>query len=497
MPQDFTLTDFTSLTENGAGIAGSALNTGDLRRKFNFGTMRLSSLNVAREPFYRLLSMYRTESTDDPQFKFTEERPSFHKRYGYVVGHSTDGVTYTTNNATVAAASLAQGATWYVQVKTDYKSDGNIGSRYGNSSSEVAVGATGTRPRFFIPGLKIKIITGTAYNVPKDFVIGRIESVTNGTSEDVFLKLHITRGITAAANVELQWADATTPISSTYNIANANIVANLESKKVYVNGNAFARGSGYPETWGDNPYSTGYGQTQIWKTALGMDNTTIATVLKYAPSEWARLWGNKLLEHKWDIETDLLFSAQYVDADGIGYTQGVLDYIVNYGSLFTLTHSTKTHDDFLDDLSQLLDPRMGSSKATVFLCDTYTYNWLNKLAGYFNNNINIDSTTYRGDFSFAGRANIGGVEVSVIRTIYGDMNVVRNVHLDGTGVKILGINLNHVKYRPLVGNGLNRDTSIYVGVQTIQNSGVDKRVDLILTEAGLEMSMPEAHVAWL
>ena len=69
--------------------------------------------------------------------------------------------------------------------------------------------------------------------------------------------------------------------------------------------------------------------------------------------------------------------------------------------------------------------------------------------------------------------------------------------MDGTGVKLLGINMNHVKYRPLVGNGLNRDTSIYVGVQTIQNSGVDKRVDLILTEAGLEMSMPEAHMAWL
>jgi hypothetical protein len=76
------------------------------------------------------------------------------------------------------------------------------------------------------------------------------------------------------------------------------------------------------------------------------------------------------------------------------------------------------------------------------------------------------------------------------------MNVVRNVHLDGSGIKILAVNLNHVKVRPLVGNGLNRDTAIYVGVQTLENSGVDKRVDLILTELGLEIQGPERHAIW-
>ena len=76
------------------------------------------------------------------------------------------------------------------------------------------------------------------------------------------------------------------------------------------------------------------------------------------------------------------------------------------------------------------------------------------------------------------------------------MNTARNVHLDGTQVKMLGINMSHCKYRPLVGNGLNRDTAIYVGVQTLGNSGVDRRVDLIQTEAGMEWQMPEAHAIW-
>ena len=81
-------------------------------------------------------------------------------------------------------------------------------------------------------------------------------------------------------------------------------------------------------------------------------------------------------------------------------------------------------------------------------------------------------------------------------TPYGNMNLVRNIHLDGSPVKILAINMAQCAYRPLVGNGLNRDTAVYVGVQTLENSGVDRRVDLIQTEAGMEWRMPEAHAVW-
>jgi hypothetical protein len=62
---------------------------------------------------------------------------------------------------------------------------------------------------------------------------------------------------------------------------------------------------------------------------------------------------------------------------------------------------------------------------------------------------------------------------------------------------MLAVNMKHVCYRPLVGNGLNRDTAIYVGVQTLENSGVDRRVDLIQTEAALQVEMPEAHGIWI
>jgi hypothetical protein len=98
--------------------------------------------------------------------------------------------------------------------------------------------------------------------------------------------------------------------------------------------------------------------------------------------------------------------------------------------------------------------------------------------------------------ALSGKKKVFGVDISVISTPYGDMNVARNIHLDSSVIKILAVNMKYCKYRPLVGNGLNRDTAIYVGVQTLENSGVDRRVDLIQTEAGMEWSMPEAHAIW-
>ena len=104
---------------------------------------------------------------------------------------------------------------------------------------------------------------------------------------------------------------------------------------------------------------------------------------------------------------------------------------------------------------------------------------------------------YTADFAMTDKKKVLGIDITTFSTPYGDMNVARNIHLDGTNIKMLGIDMKHCAYRPLVGNGINRDTSVYVGVQTLENSGIDRRVDLILTEAGMEWSMPEAHAVWL
>ena len=80
-------TDLTVQDVDGLGPgAGSNLDTGDLRRKYNFGD-RVSELSLAQDPFFRFLAKAAKKSTDDPSFKFTEKRPSWHKRYAYVSNH--------------------------------------------------------------------------------------------------------------------------------------------------------------------------------------------------------------------------------------------------------------------------------------------------------------------------------------------------------------------------------------------------------------------------
>ena len=511
-----------STADVGAGAAnsrlGTSLDTGVLRRKYNFGD-RVSELSIAQDPFFRMVSKLAKKPTDDPEFKFTERRPSFHKRYAYVVAHDDNGTAEVhdseleRSDSTSVASAVGDEVGLYMA--SDYKSSGNISSVYGQSSDKVSIGGTGTRPEFFMPGQVVKIpvmssATGTAvsgYHLIKvtSVVTSDLSGNAGVDNDDMECKLvkgkivKFESGANELASFALNSSSGndgfqTGSSNGSNEVYDRSIAEHLEPIRSYVVGTAHEQGSGYPETWKDQPFSTGFGRTQIWKTAMAMDNTTRATVLKYEPNEWARVWREKLIEHKWDIEQSCLFGSQY-DSGDEWYTQGAVDYISGYGNVFSLTHASKTQDDFLDDMSSFLDPRYNNANATLFFCDTATYNWLHKLSGYFSNNLEV-SSNFRADMSLTGKKKVFGVEITTISTPYGDMNVARNVHLDGHPVKMLAVNMKYCAYRPLVGNGLNRDTSVYVGVQTLENSGVDRRVDQILTEAGMEWSMAESHAIW-
>jgi len=506
-----------------AGHSGSAIpSTGDLRRRYNFGD-RISELSIAQDPFFRFVSSVAKKPTDDPQFKFTEQRHSYHKRYAYIMGFVSNGADSFADaeldQSNVGAAVSAVGQSVELYMATDYKSAGNITSVIGQSSTKVDVGASGTRPTFFLPGQVVKIpvsvtagggVTQTGHHLMK------VDSVIDGLSKDskecVKLVGKIVKFDSAGNELMSFQGDNFTAGGSDGDgdidaggeqVYDQNIATGLEPKRSYVVGTAHAQGSGYPDSWKDQPYSSAVGLTQIFKTAMAMDNTTRATVLKYEPNEFARIWRTKLIEHKYDIEQALLFGSQS-ETDGIQYTEGAISFCTNYGNIFDGSGiggtGTKSQDDFLDDMSQFLDPRYNNANATLFMCSTDTYNWMHKLSGYFSANVQKVGTQSNGigraDFSIAGRKNVYGLDVTQVFTPYGAMNLVRNVHLDGSAVKILAINMSQCAYRPLVGNGLNRDTAVYVGVQTLENSGVDRRVDLIQTEAGMEWRMPEAHAVW-
>ena len=318
---DLTVADFDG---RGPGTS-TGLATGDIRRKYNFGS-RVSELAIPQDPFFRFVSKVSKKATDDPQFKFSEKRPSFHKRYAYVIGHVDGGADVFDDSlmqqSDSGSAVSAVGDRMKVYMSTDYASQGNLQNVYNENSNNYDVGASGTRPAFFLPGQLVKIPgkasatdTGTS-----GYQILRIETVTDslsktaggGSKECVALEGTLVKYDSGALEFSSFYNDTPsaggvgTATNDDEQVSDRSIAGELEANRSYVIGSAFGEGTGFPETWVDQPFSSNHGLTQIWKTSMAMTNTARATVLKFEPNEWARVWKEKLIEHKWDIETALL-----------------------------------------------------------------------------------------------------------------------------------------------------------------------------------------------
>jgi len=483
---------------------------GDLRRRYNFGSA-VSELAIDQTPFFRFVSQVGSEATDDPEFKSTEERHSFHKRYAYVKGiHAAgSGAPSTTNGdyvgTLIAASEFAANQVFSLKLEADFQSAGNVQSILGQTA--IGIGSSGTKPIWLLKGQLIKVpiyhatsATNSA-KIKDDYMICRIEEdpkdVASGAADAKVVTVKVVRGPEALAG-QNRYAFAGQSYSSSWSLT----ASASEANKVYAVGSAFAEGSSFPSTYKDSPYKVRTGYTQIFKTTCQMTNTARATALKLVPDEWARIWKNKLVEHKYDIEQALLFGRGSYDAsNSIGYTQGIVDFVLQEGNIFSWSTS-KSQDDFLEDMSDFLDPRYNNANATLFMCSTEVYNWLHKISGYMSQNLlqvgDSSNKLGRADMAMISKYKQFGLDIAKISTPYGDMNITRNIHLDSgqAGASIVAVNMQHVKYRPLAGNGVNRDTAIYVGVQSLENTGTDRRIDLIQTEAGLQCNMPEAHAVW-
>ena len=87
-----------------------------------------------------------------------------------------------------------------------------------------------------------------------------------------------------------------------------------------------------------------------------------------------------------------------------------------------------------------------------------------------------------------------GHSIMQINTIHGDLSLVAEPLFRGISSGYLClVDLDQVAYRPLVGNGLNRDTHI---ITNVQQADEDLRKDMIITEAGLEITIPETHALY-
>ena len=436
-----------SLSANGARTAGTSNTDFHTRRLFDFSD-RVAELSPDESPFFVYLSKVAKVPTTDSQFRFLEDRTKV---------SITDRAFLAQAAVTVAAAGSATSVTF-----------DTVG---------------GANVAWLIPGMVVSIGEDDDSTSQPEWVTVRVNSVVQSS------------------------ATVTTANVTTIAAANGSTTAVDNNTKCTVIGTAFEEGSGAPDVWSQK-LDHDYGYTQIFKTACEMSNTARAQVYRGYADEWQRIWNLKLREHKVDIERAMLFGMRGT-ANSINYTDGIaghiiansqsqavldgsqLSYTEDKAYLKSNTAAQWTYDDLLSDFEVIFDPARGGSSAKLALASLPVISHFNKLSGFVDNSMAVASDAASIAYNFEKSTGSFGHRIMKIETVHGDISLVKEPLFRGMSAGFLCmVDLDHVSYRPLVGNGINRDTSIQTNVQAADE---DLRKDMILTEAGLEVSLPETH----
>ena len=155
-----------------------------------------------------------------------------------------------------------------------------------------------------------------------------------------------------------------------------------------------------------------------------------------------------------------------------------------------------TYDRLLSDFEVLYDPARGGSESKLALASLPVVSYFNKLAGGFIRYSagDTEDNPTRYNFNASEREGAFGHKVMEIETIHGSLSLIKEPLFRGisSGFLLLA-DMAKLAYRPLVGNGLNRDTHV---ITNVQQADEDLRKDMILTEAGLEVTLPESHMLY-
>ena len=324
-----------------------------------------------------------------------------------------------------------------------------------------------------------------------------VSSTISGMGEGTNAATCVVTAVNSATEIKVRWLRENS--TSAVSIDGSSTAVNVQ-----VIGSAFAEGSGAPDVFSQQ-LDNDYGFTQIFKTACEMTNTARATQYRGYADEWQRIWNLKLREHKIDIERSMLFG-QRASVGGVQYTEGIVGHIIAEGGTppvdavqlsysegkayhKSIADGSVTYDNLLSDLEVVFDPARGGSSSKLALCSLPVISLFNKMGdgGFIDKSMESTTAQYmieRAQGSF-------GHKVMKIDTVHGEIALVKEPLFRGLASTFMAlVDLDHVSYRPLVGNGINRDTSIQTNVQA---SDEDLRKDMILTEAGLEVSLPETH----
>ena len=443
---------------SGAAVAGVSIDNN--RRIFNFGE-RVSELAPQQSPFFVYLSKVAKKSTDDPVFKFLEQRHQWQRR---------NFTVKTAINNAGAAAGVTLGAD--LVLECGYNSNGSIEANqpcpFITGGQNLAIETT--------EGVVIVRIAEAAAQSTVSVATGNIYAEANQTSIDATDIFVVGKDMTATEDI-------------------------LVGARGQVIGSGWAEGSTAPAGWEDALFDR-EGYCQIFKTAMNLfSGTAMATKYRGISDEYKRVWTEKLMEHKMDLEQAFLFGRGVAAASTQGdtgatseggqarYTHGIVPFTEVNGKVYNMSYASSGYDAFLDAMEDYFAPEGGNSGNKLVLASRKVITYLNKLgAGSFLNN-SIGSSQYRLDVNNVPGA--FGHNVTVVNTIYGNLHFVQEPLLRGPWENYACcVDMANVAYRPLVGNGISRDTFIETNIQANDEDG---RRDQIITEAGLEISLPETH----
>ena len=276
-------------------------------------------------------------------------------------------------------------------------------------------------------------------------------------------------------------------------------------------GSQWSEASGAPDGWRDELSSVEF-FTQIFKTAVPlMSGSMMATKYRGFANEWSRIYSEHLKSHKMDLENAFLFGhGKYTSAD-VRTSWGLIPFLENNGGkkyLFDYNDAagddanaanydvaTKfSYDGIIDVMDDFMAYETGNSGQKLCLTSRNVINALHKVG----DNSFMSNSFASGNAKTIFQAGLDvksssfmPIDITSISTSYGSMNFVAHPLFRGDMAnKAVCVDLSNVSLRPLAGNGHSRDTFVETNVQ---GNDIDGRKDMIITEAGLEVLLPETH----
>ena len=499
MEKLFTTTPANSFASNSTVDVG----IDNIRRTFGISD-KVAQLAPQESIFFSYLNKLGKKATDETVWKPLEYRNQWQRRNFKVSWHKLTGPSTSDGAAITQIDNAGASDGTHFVIWTDYD---NKGKQTKSSVNPDTASFVGYAP-IFLTKNQIVRFNGVAYKLaaePKYYKYTGAEAATASTK--------------AAAGTEYGYC--TIDFANVIIVSNNTAVANSFNngawdKEGQVIGSQWGEGTGAPEGFRDELSSAEF-YTQIFKTSVPlMSGSTMATKYRGFSNEWKRIYTEHIKSHKMDLENAFLFGYGNWNSADLRTSWGVLPFIENHGGkryqLDYDTNATATsdatydvkagfsYDGIVDVMDDFMSWEGGNSGQKLCLTSRKVINALHRvgdgnfLANSFSNAAGDGAGRTAGLFEGQLQVKTSSfmpVDITSISTSWGSMNFVAHPLFRGDMVdKAVCVDLRNISYRPLAGNGISRDTFVETN---IQENDTDGRKDQIITEAGLEIMLPETH----